>query len=60
VALIVELWEYHICWIILTVLHVVYVGHVGAGSGILLGVMPPAGDISWMATIASSVLGVTP
>ena len=33
---------------------------IGAGSGISLGVMPPAGDISWMATIASSVPGVTP
>ena len=59
-ASVVELWGYHVCWIILTVLHVVYVGHVGAGSGISLGVMPPAGDISWMATIASTVPGVTP
>ena len=33
---------------------------IGAGSGISLAVMPPAGDISWMATIASSVPGVTP
>ena len=40
-------------------MHVVCVGHVGAGSGISLGPMPPAGDISWMATIASSVPGVT-
>jgi len=46
-ASIVELWGYHVCWIILTVLHVVYVGHVGAESGISLGVMLSAGVMLW-------------
>ena len=41
-ASVVELWGYHVCWIILTLLHVVYAGHVGAGSGISLGMMQPS------------------